>query len=319
MRQEPMSGIWSCIYNKECPPTPDGFGVAKEGMKLKLQKFLILAGILLVVAAVPVFWYVNHKIPEEKRLEVDFLDVGQGDAELIRTPFGQNILIDGGPDSSVLKELSKNLPWWDRRLDLVILTHPHDDHVAGLNQVLKRYDVKKAAYTGVIHNSPAFLSWLDLINKKKIPMMIIDRPQKIVLGDGCFFDVLYPLTSFLGKEVENLNNSSIVAKLVYGQTSFLFTGDAEQEEEKEILGAKYPGADVLKVGHHGSATASTEDFLAAVLPKIAVIEVGKNNDFGHPNGRTLKKLERISAQIFRTDLDGTVKMASDGKNISVIK
>ncbi len=288
-------------------------------MKLKFQKFLIWAGMLLVVAAIPVFWYLSNKIPAERKLEVDFLDVGQGDASLIKTPFGQNVLIDGGPDSGVLKALASNLSWWDRRIDLVILTHPHDDHVAGLNQVLRRYDVKKIAYTGVVHNSPAFLAWLDLINKKKIPLLIIDRPQKIVLGGDCFLDVIYPLQSFLGKEIENLNNSSIVVKLVYGQTGFLFTGDAEQEEEKEILGAKFPGADVLKVGHHGSDTASSEDFLAAVLPKISVIELGKDNDFGHPSGRTLKKLERLKSEIFRTDLNGTVKIVSDGKNISVLQ
>jgi len=241
------------------------------------------------------------------------LNVGQGDAILIKTPADQNILIDGGPDNAVIKRLSENLPWWDRTIDLIILTHPHDDHVNGLNDVIRRYRVKRVLYTGVAHNSPGYLVWLKLIKDKHIPLTIIDRPQTIELGAGCRLKILYPFKSFLGREVDNLNNSSIVSKLVCGQVDFLLTGDIEEEVEKVLLDAEIDlSAEVLKAGHHGSDTSLSEDFLAAVKPKTAVIQVGGDNKFGHPSRRILKRLTRIGAAIYRNDLDGTIKISSDG-------
>jgi competence protein ComEC len=265
---------------------------------------------------------------------VDFLNVGQGDSALIKTPAGQKILVDGGPDGSVIKELGQVLPWWDKKIDLMILTHPHDDHVTGLTDVIKRYEVKKILYTGALHNSPNYLAWLETVRDKKIPVVIIDHPQKINLGEEpasgqvssssvpeskpCVLDIFFPRKSFLNKQFANLNLSSLVFKLTYGKNKFLFVGDAEVPVEQELLKAKVDlSADVLKVGHHGSDTASSEDFLKAVLPRIAVISVGVDNQFGHPSLRTIKKLERINAKIFRTDLDGTVMMVSDGAKIMV--
>ena len=286
-------------------------------MTRRLLIVLLILGIASVFIAVPVFCYSYN--PSEN-LEVDFLDIGQGDSILIKTPFGQNILIDGGPDNKVITRLSENLPWWDRTIDLMILSHPHDDHVFGLNDVLKRYEVKKVLYTGVIHNSPGFINWLELIREKNIPLIIIDRPQKIALGNECNLEILYPLTSFLGEEVANLNNSSIIARLIYKETKFLFTGDAEVEVENQIL-EKYDRmflqADVYKVCHHGSDTSSSEDFLKAINPKYAIIQVGNDNSFGHPSRRILKRLERIGAKIYRNDIDGTVKVISDGKKVEV--
>jgi len=291
-------------------------------MSSKLYKILLILGIAAVLLTVPIFG-LSYSPPEE--LEVDFLDVGQGDAILIKSPFGQNILIDGGPDSKVIEGLGKNLPFWDKRIDLMVLTHPHDDHVTGLIEVIKRYSVKKILYTGVIHSAPNYLAWLEKIRERKIPLVIIDRPQKIVLGDDCYMEIIYPRKSFLAQETDNLNNSSIVARLVYGETKFLLTGDAEIEVEKELLnltpllarggGEVDLSAQVLKTGHHGSDTSSSEEFLKAVSPQIAVIQVGKDNDFGHPSLRILKRLERAGAEILRTDKNGTVSLISDGKEI----
>ena len=294
-------------------------------MPTKLYKILLIFGIVLILVAIPFFWLSYPKVenainqgrtPEE--LEVNFFDVGQGDSILIKTPFSQNVLIDGGPDIGVIEELSKNLPWWDRTIDLIILSHPHDDHVNGLNDVIKRYEVKKILYTGVVHDSPGFLNWLELIKEYNIPLVIIDRPQTITLGSDCKLDIIYPQESLLGKEVDNLNNSSIVVKLTYKETSFLFTGDAEIEVEEELIKKEIDlKADVLKAGHHGSDTSSSEEFLNKVNPDYTIITVGVDNTFGHPSRRIIKRLERVEANILRTDEKGTIKMVSDGEVIKI--
>lgn len=293
----------------------------------RLYKILLILGISFAILSVPAFWFsyplFNDFLNQGRaanELEVDFLDVGQGDAILIKTPAGQNILIDGGPDNTVIKRLSENLPWWERTIDLVILTHPHDDHVNGLNDVLKRYNVEKILYTGVTHSSPGYLSWLELIRSKKIPLVIIDQPQEITLDEDCYLDIIYPRTSFLNREVDNLNNSSIVARLVYGQTVFLLTGDAEAEVEQELLDLASTtdlSAPMLKVGHHGSDTSSSEEFLDTVQPQIAIIPAALENKFGHPSLRVVKRLERLGAAVYQTGVDGTVRAVSDGVEIRV--
>jgi len=278
-------------------------------MRVKLYKILLILGIVACLATIPVFW-LAYSAPNN--LEIDFLNVGQGDSILIKTPFGQSILIDGGPDSSVIEELSKNLDWWDKQIDLMILSHPHDDHVAGLNEVLKRYKVEKILYTGVIHDSPSFIAWLELIKDQKIPLVIIDRPQTIYLSDNCELEILYPLESIIGKTVDNLNNSSIVSKLDCQDKTFLFAGDIEEETEKELTSKNIDlNAQVMKASHHGSDTSNSEEFLEAVNPEIVVIQVGEKNSFGHPSRRVLKRFERIGAQIFRNDLNGTIKIINE--------
>lgn len=279
----------------------------------RLFIFLIILGIIFILTIIPLFWfYYPFQAAAKNKLEVSFLDVGQGDAALIETAFGQNILIDGGPNGNIIPKLQAELPWWDRKIDLVILTHPHDDHVAGLIDVLQKYEVKKILYTGITHDSPAYLEWLALVRDQHIPLIIIDRPQKIIFGADCLFDILYPLESFLGKSTSNLNNSSIVGKFICADKSILFTGDAEYEVEAELLAAGLDvSAQILKVGHHGSDTSTSEEFAAAVNPETAVISVGKDNKFGHPNLRVIKRLERLGAQVLRTDLSGTIRMDID--------
>lgn len=284
-------------------------------MPAKLYKILLILGMAACLAAVLLFW-LYYRTP--KNLEVDFLDVGQGDAILIKAPGGQNILVDGGPDKTVIKRLGENLPWWDKRIDLMILTHPHDDHVTGLIDVLKRYRVKKILYTGAVHSAPNYLSWLKIVRDNKVPLSIVDKEQTINLSAGAKIEILYPNESFLDKTVDDLNQSSIVFRLDYGKNKFLLTGDAGEPVEKKLIaqGAAL-SADVLKVGHHGSQYSSSEEFLEKVRPKTAMIEVGKNNSFGHPNLRIIKRLERNGIKIFRTDLNGTVKAVCDGVNMKI--
>lgn len=283
-------------------------------MTQKTKIILSLGGIAVIATAILVFSFLPG---QAEKLEVDFLDVGQGDAILIKSPYGQNILIDGGPDGSVIKRLSENMPFWDRRIDLMILTHPHDDHVGGLIEAIKRYRVKKILYTGVLHTGPAYLDWLKLVKERKIPAVFASRAQIIKLGPDCRFEILHPAENLAMKGVENLNNSSVVIKLIYKKTSFLFAADMEADAEKELLAGGYDlRADAFKAGHHGSDNSSGEEFLEKVSPRLAIIQVGKNNNFGHPSYRVLRRLEKIGAAIFRTDIDGTIRIISDGEKVA---
>jgi len=276
-------------------------------MLLRTYKFLLILGLVFVFIASPVFLWAY---PSRRNLEIDYLDIGQGDASLIKAPGGENILIDGGPDSKIISCLSEELSWWDRTIDLMILTHPHDDHVSGLIDVLNTYEVKKIVYTGVLHNSPNFLAWLNLIKEKKISMIIIEKEQKIDLGEDCFLEFLYPDQALFEKRSFNLNNTSIINRLECENKTFLFTGDMEEDLENYLLEKGVDlKADVLKVGHHGSETSSTENFLKAVDPQFAIIEVGLNNSFNHPSRRVLKRFEKIKT--YRTDLNGTVRVFVD--------
>ncbi|MFH1427746.1 MAG: MBL fold metallo-hydrolase [Patescibacteria group bacterium] len=293
-----------------------------------LQKNLKLIIIFFIMVSFSLVFFVYAYNPANN-LKVNYLDVGQGDSVLIQTPYDQNILIDGGDtDSKVLQQLPKFMPFWDRTIDLMIVSHPHDDHVGGLVKVVQRYKVKKILYTGVVHNSPAYLAWLSAVRDKNIEVVIIDRPQVIALGENLYFDILYPFESLLNQEVDNLNNSSIIAKLIYKNNSFLFTGDAEYEIEKELLNREPPlplgegdggeGVGVFLAGHHGSITSNSEEFLEAVAPEYAIIQVGEDNDFGHPSLRVLKRFERLGIKYYRNDLNGWVQVVSNGEDMEVV-
>jgi competence protein ComEC len=276
------------------------------------RKFLF-SGAAILCLSLGLFFIFYHP---PRLLEADFLDVGQGDAELIRTPYGQKILIDGGPDNTVLSRLGGILPFWDRSIDLVILTHPHDDHFSGLIDVLKKYQVKLILMTEAESNVPSFQEFVATVRNKKTPVIFIEKKQTVVLGEGLRLEILHPEKG--DWKNKDLNETSIVARLDYYDDNFLFMGDAGVATEKELLGEKVDlHAEVLKVGHHGSDSASSLDFLRAVAPQIAVIECGLDNKFGHPKADTLWRLTKAGAEIFRTDRNGTIKIKSDGKNINV--
>ncbi|HBV57698.1 MAG TPA: MBL fold metallo-hydrolase [Candidatus Magasanikbacteria bacterium] len=303
-----------------------------------MKKKLFVAIIFVAVSVIGLFFYrqpvkiatppifSSSKIATSS-LRVIFFDVGQGDSALIITPQDKTILVDGGPDDKVLTKLGKYLPLSQKKIDYMILTHPHADHLDGLVSVLKRYDVGVVYYSGVAHTTYSFLEWLKLIKEKNITMKTIDKPQVLELDSGIKLDFLYPNKDLSGIEIKgqeeskfakinNLNNVSIIFKLIYGRTKFLFTGDAETPVEEELLKDKADlRADVLKVAHHGSHSSTNDKFLKAVQPQMAVISSGLGNDFGHPHLRTLRRLERNSVKIFRTDTDGDVEMASDGEAI----
>ncbi|MFH2136082.1 MAG: ComEC/Rec2 family competence protein [Patescibacteria group bacterium] len=281
----------------------------------KLAKRLVgLFSALVILAGVSLFQFSN----ESKALEVDFFDIGQGDSIFIKTPDHQKILIDGGPTNAVVEKLGENMPFYDREIDLMILTHPHADHLVGLIEVLKRYEVKKILTTGAINSTPDYLAWLEEIKNQNIPMEIVSAGQILDFGENLKMEIFYPVENFVGKQPDDLNSTSIVAKLIFGDTSFLFTGDAEEEaEEKMIARGVALKADVLKVGHHGSRNATSQNFLEKVQPKFAVISVGAKNTFGHPNKTILNRLEKNGVEIFRTDQDGDIRFLSDGLELKL--
>jgi competence protein ComEC len=275
--------------------------IIKHYQRFKRFRFLAL---FLATGALIFLWSYNSA---PARLEVDFLDVGQGDAILIKTPQAQKILIDGGPDNKVLAELATHLTWRDKTFDLLILTHPHADHLLGLIEILKRYEVKKILLTNVNYDNQSYHYFLELARAQKIPLLIVSGPKLLDFGANCYLKIIYPFKNLSGARVKKLNNSSIVSQLIYGQNKFLFTGDGEVETEKELLAANSAsGLDlkstVLKIGHHGSATASSLTFLQKVAPRLAVIEVGAGNKFGHPATSTLERLRTLGIKIWRTDL-----------------
>jgi len=284
-------------------------------MPIKHKKFIkIIIGLLIVVTVLlGLVWYTGQRGDE---LEFIALDIGQGDALLIKTPYGQNVLIDGGPDNSVIQRLGKNLPFYDRTIDLMILTHPDADHVTGLIEVLRRYKVKQILYTGVVHDSPNYAEWLSVAGEKNVDMAIGRAGQVINLGDDLWLDILYPEELYLNRTAEDINNTSIVAKLIYEDSSFMLTGDASIEVEQELVEADVDlESDVLKAGHHGSKTSTCLEFVQAVDPDYAVISVGRNNKFGHPNFRVLRNLEKEGVEILRTDELGDVILISNGEEI----
>ncbi|MDP2650728.1 MAG: MBL fold metallo-hydrolase, partial [bacterium] len=263
--------------------------------------FLLLAGFNLFI------WY--QVITGAKGdLNLYFLKVGQGDSELVQLPGGVQILIDGGPDKSVLIELAKALPANDRYLDMLVMTHPQTDHFAGFFDVVERYKVGAFITTGREGETETWEKFRRLLEEKQIPVILVRAGDKIIYKNSRF-EVLSPDSEMLRDK--ELNESSIILKLESEEVKALFTGDAGFKAENRLLLAPKADSlniDVLKVGHHGSRLATGVGFLAVTSPLISVIEVGQKNRYGHPTEATLNRLKSIGSAIYRTDENGTVRL-----------
>ncbi len=266
-------------------------------------------------------WSVFDSVRGNNFLEVNFFNVGQGDCSFIKIPNGLKVIIDGGPDHNLLVEkISKELPFWDREIDLIIFTHPEDDHFAGLFEVLKRYKVKNIVWSGEDKDGVKFKNFKVVIEKEQEDGCLVSKVKagdRIILKDAVM-EVLFPFDITGFNNQNSTNGSSVVIKLTYGLNKFLFTGDISSENEKEIINnGKDVKVDVLKVAHHGSKYSTSNYFLEKSLPKVAIIQVGKNT-YGHPSKETLENLNFFGVKVFRNDIDGDIEIISDGKNLKLL-
>ncbi|MGB9743434.1 MAG: ComEC/Rec2 family competence protein [Minisyncoccales bacterium] len=303
-------------------------------MNSRNKKFVwaILTGLLIFNFLA---WSVIYHLNKPHSLEVVFFDVGQGNAALIKSTNGHYILIDSGPNASILEKLAKEIPFWQKKIDLVIITHAHKDHFAGLADVMERYRVENIIWNGARENSLDFQRWQDLISQTKSNIKIGWAGQRIKSKDFSL-DILYPFFNLIDIEFKDANFSSFVLRLTYKEHSFLFMGDTYQSIEEELVSKEkfcqkemnqenldylcqkmHLNSDVLLVGHHGSKTSTSEQFVQAVSPQVAIISVGQNNKFGQPAQEVLDRLAKYDIRVLRTDLNGDIKIISDGKRLLI--
>lgn len=248
------------------------------------------------------------------RLHLKIYDVGQGDAIFIKTPKGNRLLVDGGPGDLVIEPLSWDLPLFDRSLDLVLLTHPHADHVGGLTEVLRRFKAKNIVFSAVDVKTATFRSFLDEAarqGREGAKVSAVKKGDRILIG-GVTLNILWPENEE-PVNVNNENNLSIVSQLNFGNFNVFLPGDQEKDEFGRMAGkTKMEAVEVLKVAHHGSKNGLDRRVLETLRPQIGVISAGRGNKYGHPSPETINLLDDFSAKIYRTDVVGTVEIVSDG-------
>ena len=324
-------------------------------------KKIIFIGIGFLICFNVVAWSAVFDFLTAPPLKVVFFDVGQGDAAFIEIGGLYQILIDGGSGRGVLEKLSDEMGFWDKNIDLIILTHPEKDHLEGLIFVLEQCKVDDIVWTGVKRETAVFEAWQDALTQEErqgAEIKIAQAGQKIIFSlrplgkispflifgvqapretsgvesaetpeveelalpefSLAIIEILHPFEDLEGTEPKDSNKTSIVAKLDFGETDFLFTGDIYDSQEKEMIEQGIDlKAEVLKLAHHGSKTSSSSEFLQAVLPQIAVVSCGKNNSYGHPHQQVLERLKGDGIQVLRTDEKGDITIESDGRSLII--
>lgn len=268
---------------------------------------LVVVVIFLALVCAVIWGAVYTKESEVGRVTFAMLDVGQGDGLFIQGPTGTQVLVDAGPNTgAVLRALPKVMPWWDRTLDMVIETHPDADHMGGMLDVFERYKVGAFVTPGIVKHNTTTDTLDKYVDKERAKIYVARRGMVIDIGAGAYIRVLYPDVEVAGWS-ERSNDGSIVAQLVYGSSTVMLTGDSAFETEDKLLGAgESIESDILKVGHHGSKTSTSEKFLAAVHPSVALVSVGAKNLYGHPTQETLDRLSKAGVPVMRTDQEGTI-------------
>lgn len=302
----------------------DPVGSKTKRAPVRLKRSYVVAGTA-AIALVFLLAVVVLARPDG-RLHVTVLDIGQGDSILLEGPAGGRMLIDTGPDPDLeLTRLDARIPAWDRRIDLVVLTHPHEDHVGGLALLLQRYRIGRVIESGMIGRGPGDAAYRRVLAEQNRQTTIAAAGDRLWL-DGIELDVDWPppgtVPARASDDGKQVNNESIVIDLRFGARRMLFTGDMEEDIDPQLIARGLAGhlggpIDVLKVAHHGSATATTNQLLDILQPKVAVISVGADNNYGHPSPATIGRLENHGATVYRTDLDGSVEITTDGHDLVV--
>ena len=268
-----------------------------------------LTGLIIIIA--------TTRLPASSLLRISYLDIGQGDAALITTASGQNILIDCGPNQQILAALSRRLRWWDRRLDMIIVSHDHADHWGGLPYLINKYPIQQIILAQPPRLSTELAGALNNAKHKGIIINNIRAPAVIKLSDNSRLTILWPTSEQLLRYQDNINNQSLVILWQYGHNKFLWTGDLETAAENELLAQQPTGRpiDILKIAHHGSLTATSLTWLNYWQPKMAVISLASTNKFGLPSQLIIDRLRRLGIRLWRTDQLGDFNIWSNGQLI----
>ena len=285
-------------------------GALNEGFVSILYKILIRSTLFILVLVSVWLLYIDT---QKEVLTVSFLDVGQGDSIFIETPRGVQVLIDAGANAGVLRQLQKEMSFYDRSIDMLIATHPDKDHIGGMPDVIKRFKVGAYMESSIGSSNSTYDYLHKKLEEKRIQKIFVAEPQTLFIDD-VKFHILFPDRSVDGIET---NTGSLVMQVVYGDHEFLLTGDSPKSIERYLVrqhGDKLQ-SDVLKVGHHGSKTSSDETFVETVSPEYAVISAGKDNRYGHPHQDVLKVFSARGINMHSTVQDGTVVFRTDGINL----
>ncbi len=246
-------------------------------------------------------------------LKFTVLNIGQGDSLFIESPTGIQVVVDGGPDKALMKEIAKVMPWYDRHIDMIVVTNPDLDHYSGFIPLLKKYSVDSVLEPGTKSSTETYALLEKEITSKKIPKFIAQRGQIVDLGEGAFLEILFPDRDISGL---SSNDGSLVMRLVYGETSVLLQGDSTAKIEDYLisLDGEALKSTILKAGHHGSRTSSAEEYVAEVSPTWAVISSGVNNSYGHPHKEILETMQKLRIPTYDTCNNGRIAFESDGNN-----
>lgn len=284
------------------------------GKHIQAHTLLVWVFVLMLVCVSGIVWHAVFAFEGEKYLTVSFLDVGQGDAVFIETPSGTQVLIDGGKGRAVLRELGRRMSFFDKGIDMVLVTHPDADHIGGLPEVFARFDVDIFMESGVTDTGSDNEALQQAVLEEGLSPILARQEMKMVLDTDVVLHILFP-----DRDVTRLepNTSSVVIKLVYGDTSFLLTGDSPKSIETYLISiyGKTLESDVLKLGHHGSKTSSADAFLGFVSPQFGIISASCDNAYGHPHTEVLESLQRHEIEAVSTCENGTIIFESDGKEV----
>lgn len=286
------------------------------------KHFFIAILVLISLFTFIVFQYVTS---HDGRLHVIFCDVGQGDAILITSPANKYVLIDGGPDKSVLSCLSRHLPFWERHIAVMLLTHPHADHHNGLYFVAEQYDVDVFATERLSNKTAGFRVFRQILSEKRIPQRFVATGDTWQFADGLQIEIAGPTEDFLqltdpdGIITDSAESGSLITEVVYGSVSIFLTGDAPVEELQEVAQSRGAPIDLLQSPHHGSKTGINQEILEILQPKLITISVGKDNKYGHPSKSVLDLYKQFSIPVLRTDQVGDIEVVSDGNSFWIEK